>query len=133
MLKELNKEGKTIFITSHNMDEVEKICTRIAMMKNGKIISEGTMTDLRQQYQSILSVKIRHAVITSDLSNQLKPVIQEKAKITTWDDQHVVIDVQGEHIIPIILKSLFQANIDIYSVEIDQPSLEEIFLKQNQA
>lgn len=73
LIKELNKEGKTIFIISYNMDEVEKLCTRIAIMKNGKIISEGTMTDLRQQYQSILSVKIMHAAIPSKLSNQLKP------------------------------------------------------------
>lgn len=132
LLKELNKEGKTIFITSHNLDEVQKLCTRIAIMKDGRIISEGTMADLRKQYQSTLSVKIRHAAISSDLSNQLRYVIQEKGKITTWDNQHLVVDVQGEHIIPKILKSLFQANVDIYSVDLNQPSLEEIFLKENQ-
>lgn len=133
LIKELNKEGKTIFITSHNMDEVEKLCTRIAIMKNGKIISQGTMSELRKQYQSILSVKIKHAHLTSDLTKQLYPIIQTKAKIIKWNNQHLVVEVQGEHTIPIILKSLFQADIDIYSVEIDQPSLEEIFLKKNLA
>lgn len=133
LIKELNKEGKTIFITSHNMDEVEKLCTRIAIMKNGKIISQGTMSELRKQYQSILSVKIKHAHVTSNLTKQLYPIIHAKSKIIKWNNQHLVVEVQGEHIIPIILKSLFQADIDIYSVEIDQPSLEEIFLKKNLA
>lgn len=132
LIKELNEEGKSIFITSHNMDEVEKLCSRIAIMKNGKITIEGTMKDLQQQYQSLIRVNIRHEAITNELADRLKPSIQEHANITAWNNQCLMIDVQGEHDIPNILHLFFQANIGIYSVEQSQLSLEEIFLKQNQ-
>ncbi len=109
LIKELNEEGKSIFITSHNMDEVEKLCSRIAIMKNGKITIEGTMKDLQQQHQSLIRVNIRHEAITNELADRLKPSIQEHANITAWNNQCLMIDVQGEHDIPNILHLFFQA------------------------
>src|SRR5699024_3815933 len=50
-IKQLNKEGCTIIYTSHYMEEVEEICTRIAIMDHGKIIAEGT----KEQLKSIIT------------------------------------------------------------------------------
>ena len=41
-LRELNQEGKTIILTSHYLDEVEKLCSRIAIINNGNIVADGT-------------------------------------------------------------------------------------------
>jgi ABC-2 type transport system ATP-binding protein len=52
-IKKLNrKEGITIFFTTHYMEEAEKIANRIAVIDHGKIISQGTVTDLKKQTQT---------------------------------------------------------------------------------
>lgn len=47
-IKESNKKGATVIYTSHYMEEVEAICTRIAIMDNGKIIACGTSEELKK-------------------------------------------------------------------------------------
>jgi len=47
-IKESNKKGATVIYTSHYMEEVEAICTRIAIMDNGKIIAQGTSEELKK-------------------------------------------------------------------------------------
>ena len=63
LINDLQKRGKTIFMTSHNLDEVEKICTRIAIMKEGQIVKIGTMDELRAFYRSTITVKLKHSPI----------------------------------------------------------------------
>lgn len=50
IIRELNKQGMTMLLTTHYMDEVEYLCDRIGIMDNGKLISLGTLEELRQQY-----------------------------------------------------------------------------------
>jgi len=47
-VKELQSQGKCILFSSHNMHEVEKLCDRVAIMHKGKILTMGTLTDLRE-------------------------------------------------------------------------------------
>tara|TARA_B110001454_G_scaffold74499_1_gene72024 strand:- start:798 stop:1562 length:765 start_codon:yes stop_codon:yes gene_type:complete len=52
LVKELNTSGMTIVLTTHNMEEAENLCNRIAIMDKGKIIAEDTPYDLIQKYAS---------------------------------------------------------------------------------
>ena len=48
-IKDLREQGKTIIFSSHNMGEVEKICDRIGIINNGKLLTTGTVENLREQ------------------------------------------------------------------------------------
>ena len=50
-LKQLNKEGMTIFLTTHFMEEAEALCKRIAIMDKGKIVAEGSAASLAKKYR----------------------------------------------------------------------------------
>jgi len=50
-LRELNKKGMTIFLTTHFMEEAEELCERLAIMDRGKIVEEGTPKDLIKKYK----------------------------------------------------------------------------------
>jgi ABC-2 type transport system ATP-binding protein len=50
ILRQLNEEGMTIFLTSHNMEEVEKLCHRVAFLNEGSIVATGTPEELKLQY-----------------------------------------------------------------------------------
>lgn len=50
IIRDLNKQGMTMLLTTHYMDEVEYLCDRIGIMDSGKLISLGTLEELRQQH-----------------------------------------------------------------------------------
>ncbi len=52
LIKELNNTGMTIMLTTHNMEEAETLCDKVAIMNKGKIIAEGKPTDLIEKYDS---------------------------------------------------------------------------------
>jgi len=51
-LRELNKQGMTIFLTTHFMEEAEELCERLAIMDNGKIVAMGSPDELTKQYNA---------------------------------------------------------------------------------
>jgi len=51
VIEELNKSGKTIIITSHYMEEVERLCGRVAIMFAGRIVASGTPKELKERYK----------------------------------------------------------------------------------
>ena len=65
-------EGITIYINSHDLDEVERICTRIVIMKHGNIMVQGAITDLlRPNNQTTLEVKLEERKAFPELANLL--------------------------------------------------------------
>jgi ABC-2 type transport system ATP-binding protein len=57
IIRNLNKQGMTMLLTTHYMDEVEYLCDRIGIMDNGKLISLGTLEELRQKYGKAIVMK----------------------------------------------------------------------------
>ena len=60
LIQDISKEGTTIFLTSHNLDEVEKLCDDIAIMNRGVITAQGSLEQLRAKYQNKFIVYIKH-------------------------------------------------------------------------
>lgn len=129
LIKELSCEGKTVFFTSHNLDEVEKLCDEIAIMKDGMIVSKGSIEDLRRKYQSSINVKIKHSKLSMENQNSLKSIFESVGKNIEWNEEHTFITVNDEENIPVLTKALNGMNINVYRMDIDEPSLEEMFIK----
>ena len=70
-IQELNKKGATIIYTSHYMEEVEQICTRIAIMDKGKKIAEGTKEELKKMIKNSETVSIEIFSIPDDVKKML--------------------------------------------------------------
>ncbi|MFS0645350.1 ATP-binding cassette domain-containing protein [Siminovitchia sp. 179-K 8D1 HS] len=130
LIHDLQKRGKTIFMTSHNLDEVEKICTRIAIMKDGEVIKIGTMDELRSFYRSTLTVKFKHSPIPEAFQMTLNEWLHSAGTDLEIKESYVTITLQHEKKIAEIIRAFNQYKIDVYRVEVDEPSLEEIFLDE---
>ncbi|WP_340084587.1 ABC transporter ATP-binding protein [Siminovitchia sp. FSL H7-0308] len=130
LIHHLQKEGKTIFMTSHNLDEVEKICTRIAIMKEGKVAKIGTMSELRSFYRSTLTVRIKHSPIPKTEELTLNQWLQTVGTDLERKESFITITIDHERKIAEIIRAFNQYKVDIYRVEVDEPSLEEIFLDE---
>lgn len=134
LIKKLNQQGKTIFMTSHNLDEVERICTNIAIMKAGEIFAHGSMEELKKAYQSTYVIRVK---LSPDLTKEEIALVEGNLSSDTykyeWDKNDLVAEVFTEEDIPVLLKCLVTLDVNIYAVHVMEPSLEEIFLEQNKS
>lgn len=118
LLKDYKKAGKTVFFSSHNLPEVERVCDRVAVIKDGVVAKTAKMEDLLQLRTHIIRVTSEKPI----QRNELKGL---KAEIETISDHHVILRVKGR--LEPALKLL--ENIGIKDLEISHASLEEIFME----
>lgn len=130
LIKDLKKRGKTIFMTSHNLAEVEKICTRIAIMKEGQIVKIGTIDELRSFYRSTIIVKLKHSPIPKANQETLHQWLESVGTDVIMNDSYVAINIDEEQKIAEMIRAFNQYNIDVFRVEVEEPSLEDIFLDE---
>lgn len=126
-VRKLNESGCTIIYTSHYMEEVEEICSRIAIVDHGKIIAEGTKEQLKSTITDMKDIRIEMKSVQGSEGERLKSipgvrtVHQEENMIRIHSD--VAVDNLNR-----ILKQLMADGLEIRSVEEQEPNLETVFL-----
>lgn len=128
LIRALHKEGKTIFMTSHNLDEVEKLCTRIAIMKDGKLNKIGSMDELRAFYRTTLTVKIKHSAFPPAKQTSIAKWLETIGTDLQLNPSYLSITLPTEKAIAEVIHAFSHWEIDTFRVEVKEPSLEEIFL-----
>ncbi|MDH6352375.1 ABC transporter ATP-binding protein [Brevibacillus sp. 1238] len=131
LLRRLHEKGKTIFMTSHNLHEVEKICTRIAIMKSGKIASLGSLDELQAAQQTWRQVQVRHSAFATDEHPALHAFIASLGRNLSWGDGRFSLQVDEEQKVAALVRALVQERVDIYGVNVEVPSLEKIFMQDD--
>lgn len=117
LLKKENEEGKTIFFSSHILSEVQKICHRVAIVKEGELINIESMESLIQNnYKRVMLVTRQKA----DKGLFDLPGVSN----LSVDDGHVSFLYKGD--VNTIARKI--AQIDLVDYMVDEPDLEEIFL-----
>lgn len=117
MLKELAKKEKmSIFISSHNLAEIENICDKVLLLKEGKIVSSDVLKEVENNNKYKL-----------ELSSTLK--LKKEEKVEKIDDNYIYYLGNKEDIAKFI-ESLVNKKIKIYSVVKCKESLEDIFIKK---
>lgn len=126
-VKKLNELGCTIIYTSHYMEEVEEICTRIAIIDHGKIIAEGTKGQLKAiiTNQKNIGIEVRSA---ENLDRNKLEGIAGVNRVEV-EDRIVKITSDSEvNNLNRIIQQLMADDIEIRAVEENEPSLETVFL-----
>lgn len=127
-VKKLNEMGSTIIYTSHYMEEVEELCTRIAIMDHGKVIALGTCEEL----EDLINDKgIVIVVISDPISKVNKDSIREISGVENVDVTEKTIKITSAKEVANldeIIQYFTKNNISIKSVESKTPDLESVFL-----
>ena len=127
-IKQLNEQGSTIIYTSHYMEEVEQICTRVAIMDHGRIIASGTKDELKQMIKTGETITIE-AVILEE--NNLKE-IRELEHVFDIQYRNQILTVRctrARHNLIRILKYLQNQDIAFGRVFSEMPTLNDVFLE----
>lgn len=126
-VRKLNKMGCTIIYTSHYMEEVEEICTRIAIMDHGKIIAEGTKEELNSIITNTTTVWLTLDSLKGFNENKIKEINGVKSVETDENTVKIASIREINNLDKIIL--YFATNgFVIRNVESKVPDLETVFL-----
>ncbi|WP_434683372.1 ABC transporter ATP-binding protein [Escherichia coli] len=129
LILELKRQGKTIFLTSHNFEEIEEICDRLAIMNKGTIAKIGTIKELKED-SNLVNLKIKTlGTLTSsqfDYINQKLNNINQA--ITSQEDCYIYIQLSSIEQIPKTIELLITNDIKILEVVQQHHSLQDIFL-----
>ena len=127
-IQELNRNGATIIYTSHYMEEVEQICTRIAIMDKGKNLAIGTTEELKRMIKKseIISIDILDL-----LPAQIAAIRDIKHVYEVTFEHHClkVLCSGGSHNLPHILNYLQEQNVSFGRVYSELPTLNDVFLE----
>jgi ABC-2 type transport system ATP-binding protein len=115
-VKEAQDEGRTVFLSSHILSEVESTCDRIGLLRTGRLVEVGTLEQLR--HLAVHTVEVRFAGPAPDLSS-----VPGVERVTSHDNT-VRFDLRGKP--TALLEAL--AKQDVLDIESHEPSLEELFL-----
>ncbi len=124
----LKQEGTTVFLTTHYIEEAERICDRIAFIAKGQIVASGTLSELME------NISYDHAVrfVTGKNAESLVDELQFRfkgIKAATQPDQSLVM--VSESRIPLfpLMEYFHDKGIEVYEARELRPSLEDVFVK----
>ncbi|WP_106794612.1 ABC transporter ATP-binding protein [Aquimarina sp. Aq78] len=126
LIKKLNKEdGITIFISSHLLSEIEKTCTHVGIIREGKMLFQDTVKALTTSQSDQLQIELE----TDDKHRTYDQLIQMGFEIKNIEhEEHLLsVSVKEKSQIPVLVDSLRKNDINIYQVMIKN-NLEELFL-----
>jgi ABC-2 type transport system ATP-binding protein len=128
LLGELHNEGQTILLTTHYMEEADRLCERVAIMDHGKILALDTPAALKQSIGADTVVTLKAAGDPGPLAEALARDVTGVTR-TRVVDGGVQLHVQGsERLVPRIVDAAEGAGFDLIDLSISEPSLETVFI-----
>ena len=124
IIEKLNKQGMTIVYTTHYMEEVERLCNRVAIIDNGKIIAQGTQKELQQESNIKETIEITFQSILENQKNALK---EHFPKITFKDTSFSIVCDVNKDLVNIVNTCNTQ-KIIIEDLKLNKVTLEAVFL-----
>lgn len=127
-IEQLNKQGATIIYTSHYMEEVEQLCTRIAIMDKGKNVALGTKEQLKKMIRNTENISVEALGLTEECLNAMRALVH--AYDASYDGKTLKIAFSGgKHNLVRVLEELQKEQIAFGRVYSELPTLNDVFLE----
>lgn len=129
LIASLSREsGRTIFLCTHNLDEAQRLCDRVAVINRGQLLAVGTPAELaRDRFQGLwVEITLRAALDEAMLTRltALQGVTQ-----VSLDDGKLAVQISGDDVIPAVVARVVELGGQIMRVNPREHSLEEIYFK----
>jgi ABC-2 type transport system ATP-binding protein len=128
IIREYNQSGKTILLTTHNMEEADALCHRLAIIDHGQKIALGTPGELKNSVPGGFLLRLRFGTQSSELLEGLRALTGvREVRVNDQSGADLYAD-RGGSLIREIATLASTANVDLQDVHISEPSLENLFL-----
>jgi ABC-2 type transport system ATP-binding protein len=126
IIEELKREKKTILMTTHYIEEAERLCDRVAIVDHGKVIALGTPRDLKSHSGGTTRIEVRLSKPSADGSLKTLEGVVDAREL---DGSYVLHSERPPKTIVDLVKRLEVENNELVSLEIASPSLEDVFIE----
>src|SRR5262245_25229002 len=121
----VRREGVTVFLTTHNLSEAEKLCSRVAVIRQGRLLAEGPPDELRAKTGGAC-VEVRGNGFNEQVLNQLR--IAPAVRSATLNSGHLILELnEGAKTAPLV-RLLVESGVEVEEVRKAEVSLEDVFL-----
>ncbi len=127
-IRELNRGGATVVYTSHYMEEVEQLCSRIVIMDKGKTLARGTAEELKAMINHGETISVEMYMLETDDLARIRQ-LPHVARAHYSDDRLLVNYDGGQHNLLNLLDYLKSHDISFNRVFSEQPTLNDVFLE----
>jgi ABC-2 type transport system ATP-binding protein len=131
LIKKLNENGTTIFLTTHYIEEAERLCHRVAFINNGEIIKTGSVDYLVNESRVTNSIEVRFEPVNEAKNNLLQNLQLQFPDLDCFLVNNDTIKISSTKTIDIapVISSLSKEGLIIYEARLIKPSLEDAFVK----
>lgn len=126
-VEDLHQQGSTIIYTSHYMEEVEELCTRIAIMDQGRVIALGSKEELKELVSSEERIVVELAGVNYTVVDEVRKISGVKDCILT-DSTLTVLASKRPSLISSIVDAITSAGAEVINLSAEKPTLESVFL-----
>jgi ABC-2 type transport system ATP-binding protein len=119
------REGVTVFLTTHNLTEAEKLCTQVGVIRQGKLLTVGNPDELRLRKGGPQAEIVGHG-----FNEQTLALLRERPEVADVELQnnHLTIELRGESEVGPLVSLLVHAGAEVEEVRKGKASLEDVFL-----
>jgi ABC-2 type transport system ATP-binding protein len=126
IIEELKRARKTVLLTTHYIEEAERLCDRVAIVDYGKVIVMGTPRELKQHSAGTTRIEVR---LAKPVQNGTLAQLEGVADCREFDGSYVLHSARPPQTIVALVKQLESENNELQSLEMFSPSLEDVFIE----
>jgi ABC-2 type transport system ATP-binding protein len=128
LISDFHRSGTTIFLTTHYIEEAERLCDRISFIVNGRIVRTDTVSNLLQPVQErhvmVFSASNRNAIPTRDLSAAFPQL-----SFHNLSDRQVSVESKDAILVGPLVRFLEDQGVEVTEARLQLPSLEDVFVQ----
>ena len=126
IIEELKRSRKTVLLTTHYIEEAERLCDRVAIVDHGRVIALGTPRELKQKSagKTRLEIRLARPVVNGTLAR-----LDGVSDCREFDGAYVLHSARPPQTIVALVKQLEAENNELQSLEMFSPSLEDVFIE----
>jgi len=126
--KSLNKSGVTIVYTTHDMEEADKLCQRIAIMDHGRIKAEGTPSELKDKYGGGHRILLELDRVDDKLLKEIAALVHATSVQTHNHTIEMIVESVEGGVLHKLSNFLATKKVEVKELKSTEPSLEDVFL-----
>jgi ABC-2 type transport system ATP-binding protein len=126
IIEELRRDKKTVLLTTHYIEEAERLCDRVAIVDYGRVIKIGTPRELKHTSAGTTRIEVR---LAKALNNGALEGLDGVADAREFDGTYVIHSTRAPQTIVALVKHLESENNELQSLEMFSPSLEDVFIE----
>jgi ABC-2 type transport system ATP-binding protein len=126
IIEQLKREKKTVLLTTHYIEEAERLCDRVAIVDYGKVIAMGTPREMKQRSAGTTRIEVRMA---RPIVNGVLSRMEGVADCREFDGAYVLHSTKPPQTIVALVKQLEADKNELQSLEMFSPSLEDVFIE----